>query len=448
MTFRAGGIMSGLDSNSIIEQLVALERVPIQKLQSRQATLTAQKSLLTNIQTALSELRSRMLELDTDAELLAYQASSSRESALQVTASGAASPGTHTARVLQAARAEQDRSAQFASPDAEVKAGSLTLSVQGQTPVEVAIAEGDSLEDVAYEINRSGARVSAAVIDTGSGAYLTLYALDTGHVIGSPQDDAVQITESYTGATGSELGLAQTVQAQNAAIELDGLTVERRTNLMTDVLAGLELEVRDDTGQPDVVVKVEPDSEGLRENLQGFVDAYNKVLGLLHGQFVYTEGSTAGVMFGDGTLRGLMQRLQIQVGDRVAGSTGRFENLSAIGLKTAKDGTLSVDSAALEEAMQADFRGIAALFTTASSGLADRLEAVIDDYVDPLDGILPMRSKGIEQRYDNLDDQITRMEDRVTAYEERLVAQFTQLETVISQLKSQQSYLSSMGTSS
>lgn len=439
MTFRAGGIFSGLDTNSIIEQLVALERVPIQNLQKKQQTIDTQKSLIGEISSALSALKSVLSGMDRPSEILAYSAESSNDAVLRASASGSASPGAYSIQVLQRARAEQDRSAAFASADAEVRAGTLEISVDGAAPVAVTIEEGMTLSDVAYAINQSGAGVTAAVIDTGSAAYLTIYARQTGFE--GAADDALVITESYTGSSGQELALAQTLQAQNAQVVFDGLVVERRENRLTGVVSGLTLDILDDTGQPTVQVTVSGDRETVKSRVQAFVDAYNKVVSLLHSQFVRDADGGVGVMFGDGTLRGLLSRLQLAAGEPVSQSSSEVATLYQIGIKTGSDGTLSVDGAKLDAALATDMSGVAGLFTQESAGLAARFSSVVSDYTDFVSGILVQRQKGLDSRRENLSDQIARMEQRVADYEKLLVQQFTYLENVISQLKAQQTSL-------
>lgn len=444
MSFRAGGIFSGLDTNSIIEQLLALERVPIQQLEQRQADIGQQQAVVGDIETALGELGSQMESLGSLASLLAFSASTSDASVLQATASGEAVAGSHSVTIQQLARGEQDRTQAFSGSDAEVKAGTLTITVQGQAAVDVTVDAGDTLADVAYKINTSGARVSAAVIDTGSAAYLTLYALDTGHVVGTPAADAVTLQESYTGTTGQELGFTETVQARNALITFDGLSVERRDNTISDVVPGLELTLLSDSGSPTATVTVEPDSQGLQDNLQQFIDSYNRVVTLLQAQLSYSEGQPVPALFGDGTLRNLMMRLQTVISDAVSGTATSFSTLGSVGLELASDGTLSLNQSEFSDAVDQDVQGIAELFLTSTTGVFDRLQGVIDDYTAIGDGLFHYKKQALSDQSNNLADQIDRMQTRLDEYERQLVAQFTYMESVIAQLQSQQGSLGSI----
>ena len=321
---------------------------------------------------------------------------------MTVTADGEGVAGNHTIQVLQTARAEQDRSAAFASSSDEVKAGTLTIEVQGEDPVEVEIEEGYSLADLAYAINRSGAEVSATVIDTGTDKYLTVYALKSGFEPGSSPDDALVLTESYTGSSGAELGLTQTNQAQNAKMMFDGLSIERRENSISDVIPGITLQLRDDTDQPSVELSVEPNRQGLKDNIKKFVDAYNGVVSLIDSQFKVGVDDSTGILFGDGTLRSLMVRMQSAASEAVNDTGGNFNTLRAIGIKTNSSGSLFIDDSDLDDAMAEDFRGIAPLFTNENTGLFGRMNDLVEEYTDSVDGIFKYRKKGIDERYTNL----------------------------------------------
>jgi flagellar hook-associated protein 2 len=442
-TFRAGGLMSGLDTNTIIEQLVRLERIPIQKMEKRQELLSSQRSMFTEIESSLKALQSKMKDFDSKEKILSYNAKSSDEDFMTVEASGEAVAGSHSVQILQTARAEQNRSAAFGNNTDEVTEGTLTITLQGEDPVVVDIEAGYNLDDVAYAINRSGLDVSAAVINTGTEYYLTIYNQETGFEVGSSADDAVTIVENYTGGSGAQLTLSQTVQAQNAQISFDGLSVERRDNAITDVVPGLSLQIGDDTGQPTIEISVEPDTEGVQANLKSFVDAFNKVMSKVSAQFKVGADESTGILFGDGTLRSLMMQLQTVVTESANNSSGGFSMLRDIGIKVSSDGTISINDSDLKDAMDDNFRGISTIFTTETTGMVDRMDSLIEGYTDSIDGVFKQRKDGFDERYDNLSDQIDKMEMRIEAYEKRLVTQFTSMELVIAQLQSQQSYLAS-----
>jgi flagellar hook-associated protein 2 len=461
-TFRAGGLMSGLDTNTIIEQLVALEKVPITKLQTKQATLTQQKSLISQIESIMSTLDTSLSAINTNDKLLSYQCTSSNTAALTATATGNVVQGNHTVKVVQLANAEQDRSTAFASAATPVKAGTLTITVQGEDPVNVTIGEGATLADVAYAINTSNAKVSAAVIDTGTDQYLTLYADDLGYDIGSTPSDAVKLQETYTGTTGQELGFSEIVTAQNAKVEFDGLTVERRDNTITNIIPGLTLNLLSDDGQPTTTVKIAADEDGMLTKINGFVSAYNNLITLLNTQFKAPDTSSslsggtqdsdpsqdAGVLFGDSTLRGLMMQVKSVISDTIDGVVGQFSSLGLVGITTGDDGTLSVDSTKFSSAVSKDFECIANLFTTDTNGICDKLSSTMKGYTDVTEGMFKYKIDSINQSYDQLSEQISRMEDRVNAYQDQLIQEFTTMETTISNLKSQQSYITAISGSS
>ncbi len=432
--------MSGLDTNSIIEQLVSLERMPITRLEGRQETLASQKSLLAQIEATLADLSSMAQGLGSLNEFLAFLPKSSNESAVTVEAGGNAPQGSYSLTVQNLAKGEQDRSVAFTDAYTQVNPGTLTLQLQGEDAVDVTISDGDSLSDVAESINNSGARVTATIINTGTESYLNIYSIDSGHEIGGAADDALIITETYTNPADprSQLGFTQVVQAENAMIELDGLSIERRSNTLSDVIEGLSFSLLDDTGQPTVQVTVAPDNGTVIERVKEFISAYNQTINLISTQFQTTEGVEPGVLFGDSTLRNLQRGLGSIISDTVAGAGGAFSNLSSIGISTASNGTLSLNETELEEALNLDMPDLAQLFVLEDTGVFARLDALVDRYTNDTDGLFKFRFDGIESRDRDLTDQIDRLEFRLEAYEENLVSQFVYLESVLAQLSAQQ----------
>ncbi|MFH1810630.1 MAG: flagellar filament capping protein FliD [Pseudomonadota bacterium] len=440
MTIRSGGIVSGLDTNAIIEALVTAERTPITKLSTQRADFSLQLSKIANLKSALGKLDQAAGALSSTRDVLACSASSSDSSQFTATATGAATQGSHQVQVLALATSERDRSAAFGSASDVVRAGTLTVQVEGQDDVVVDVAEGMTLLDVAAAINASSARVTANVLQTGTAAYLDIVADDSGHS-GASASDAVQLIESYTGGTGTELGLAELTQAQNAQFTLDGLTLTRRSNTVGDALTGLTLQLRGvGTSLASLDVAVAPDAVVV--NITTLVTAYNELMKLVNGELQVGESTARrGALSGDPTVRSLRMSLAAALGGVTAGDP---PNLAAAGITTQRDGTLAIDDGILRSTLAQSPAGVASLFTDATQGTSARLKALVDRYLDYVDGALPMREKGIQRSIQALESQIERLEARAARYEERLVLQFTALENALSGLRSQESYLSSV----
>lgn len=446
MTFQMGGLVSGMDTQSMIQQLLQIESLPIQKLQARQSNYQIQISKLGQLSAKLSDLQSAFEDVDTRTELLSLDASSSEDSLLKVTATGQANQGAYEVEISQLAKAEKDRSVAFASDLDPVKAGTLTIQIKDEDAVEITIGEGSSLRDVVQLINASDAEVSASIVNDGTNNYLFLSALETGHAIGGAADDAIVITESYTGATGTELAMTQTQQAQNSQFVVDGLAIEKETNSVSDVIDGLTLDLRGltDVDTPKVAVTVTPDIESVEERIQTIVDAYNDILSFIESESKVTEGEDRETkLAGDTTVSSIRTRLQNLIGGQIEGLVGDYTTLGSIGITSGTTGSLQVDSDDLKEALQSDFLGVAKIFTTEDTGLAAVFTEVIEQFTDSYDGSIKLRKDGIQSRIDSMDDQIDQAERRLESYEQRLIKQYTAMESTMSSYQQQGNYLMS-----
>jgi len=446
MTFRSGGIMSGLDTNTLIQQLVNIERQPIVQLQRRQSDYNMQISRFGELSAKLADLKSAMAAIDSRDELLSLTASSTDESKLRVKATGDAGPGSYELTVTQLARAEKDRSAAFGSDLDVVRAGTLTVQVKDGDPVDVTIAEGASLRDVVEAINASDAEVSASIVNDGTQSYLFLTSLETGHSIGGDADDAIVLTETYTGTHGADLQFAQLQQARNARFTVDGLTVEKQTNVVTDVVDGVRFELLGETDAetPQVGVTVVPDTAAVKERFQAFVDAYNGVMSVIERESRLEAGTKrTDRLAGDPVLARIRSQLQGIVASNIEDATGAHDSLASVGIRTQSGGSLTLNAKALGDALDADFLGVASVLIRDTTGVAARLTAAIDVFTDPHDGAIKLRKDGIQRSLALVDDQIAAAERRVGSYEQSLVRQFTALESMMSQFQTQGSYLAS-----
>jgi flagellar hook-associated protein 2 len=449
----ASGLVSNIDTASIVDQLVALESRPITLLRSRQSAFKTQVSILGDIISRLSALESAAKELGTSGVLAAKVASTNE--AFTATPGTGALAGRYAVRVDQLAQASKWMSAAFDSPTAGVRGGTLQLSVKGATyPAAgpITITDGMSLSDVAYAIRQSGAPVSATVLngwDPVAGkavSYLSVTARDTGHPAADGPGSALSIAFTAGAGTGTDPAFAETQAARNAQFDIDGVAFVRESNTVTDALAGVTLALKRGatapatTGAPEDLV-LNTDSDATRAKLQKFVDAYNGVMSLVQRQLNVTKDTDrASTLAGDSAVRGLQGRLQAILTNVVEGLPG-VRTLADVGVKTAKDGSLSVDATTFAGALSRDPAAIDALFSTATSGLSDYVSKLVQEQVRASDGVLTNRQTGLNARIRAMDDQAATLQRRVDAFKANLVKQFTAMETTLSNLKSTSTFL-------
>lgn len=439
MAVTFGGISSGIDTKAIIQATIAAQRVPINQLNSKKSSYNAQISNLGQLASKLSELQTLAKDMSKTSNVLAFTFGIGDDKVIGATADGAASAGRYDLEVTQLAQAEKNRSSAFGSNFSEVRAGTLTIQTAGDDPIEVTIDEGMTLEDLVDRINGSGAKVDASIVRDGTSSFLQLTASESGHEIGGSADDAIVLTENYTGVGGQALGLTQVVQAKNATFTVDGLPIESRTNKPTDVLPGLELDLKK-LGTSSL--EVAPDKAGTKEKMKAFVDLVNGVMDLVKSSTRTSDG--ARVAEPDPTIERLGSELRSLLIESVPGLPSDRNSLARIGLSMNASGKLEIDNTRFDASLDKDIRSIGRLFTNSEDGLSTKLESILERYTESVDGVLTNRKKALNGRVDQLDQQMERMELRLGRTQSTLERQFAAMEQALAGIQAQGQALTSL----
>jgi flagellar hook-associated protein 2 len=431
------GLSSGIDTASLVSQLVSAERAPVAVIASRQSDLGTQKSIVGSLSSALAALGTAVRGMDIASELQPRAAASSDSHVTVATSSGAA-PTVHDVRVLELARGQITGSRTFTSAAAGVLgAGSLSITVGGTTK-SITYGATDSLADIASKITNSGIAATASVLFDGTKYQLMVAANATGTAAAPTFVDG-----------GDSLGLSSLanikVPANDASATIDGVSVKRGTNVFDDVIPGLTLTLVSPhaVADPNASVRVTQDTGALTTKLKSFVSAYNAINAALHVQLDYT-GSTKGTntLFGDATLRTLQGAFgSLMSSEYGATATGNGTTLGAIGLSRDKTGGLTLDETKLASALSANPDAVSNLFVT--SGFATAATKLTDAYSRAGDGILAGKIASLTSRSADLQKRADRINSRADALKAQLETQFTRLETAMSTLKTQSSFIAS-----
>jgi flagellar hook-associated protein 2 len=438
------GLVSGMDSGKLIDATMNQRKAPIRSAQKRQANVKAQISEVGSLIGKLSTLKTTLEELEDNKDVLALTASSGDEDMVTVTANGASSPGNYALDVTSLASAEKNRSGStFADKYDEVTAGTITIAVDGEDAVDITVDEGDDLKTVVDKINAADVDVHASLIYDGTNYSMQIVNMSTGYTTASA-DDALVITESYTGAAGSELNMSQITQASNAEFTIDGLAIIAQDNSVGDALEGVTIDLKT-LGEVEIVI--DKDKTGTKENLQKFVDAYNEVMTIIKKQMIVEDGEDRNKkLAGEPFLQRLKSDLQDIVVREIEGLSGTFESLAMLGITTDTKSKLVIDSDDLDEALDQDINGLGDVFTFEDTGITAALLEVADRYIDGDDSILEERKDAFQDRVEAYSDRIEDLEERVAQMRLTLTKRFTSLEQTMSALNQQSSALLSLVT--
>lgn len=433
MSINFNGLVSGLDTASMIDQLVAAEKSSATVLRQRVTDVNRQGTILDDLTTRLLSVRDKARALDQASELRTAKATSSDDSHASVVVSGSAAAATHSLRVDTLARAQVTTSRTFASNGAGAAGtGSVDITTSAGTK-SVSWTATDTLQDIADGINAADAASTASVVYDGTNYRLVATARQPG-VANAP---------TYTDG-GAGLGWSApanvTIAASDARFTLDGIAMTRSTNLVADAASGMTLTLKraHAVGETDTIVDVSSDGDAVKTKVKDVVDAFNTAANLVTSQLSYsgvTKG--AGTLFGDSTLRQLQLAMNKAATDSHGGKT-----LAGLGITFDRTGRLSIDDAKLTAAIAADPRAAERLFV--DGGLGTKLGDLADQYARSGDGILAAKGKSLDSQAASYQKQIDRIEDAATKVGERLRDQFTKLEKALSTMQQQSARLTAI----
>jgi flagellar hook-associated protein 2 len=435
-TSSISGLASGLDTASIIDQLMQLETVPQDKLKTSQD----------NENSVLSALRS----LNTDTALLASKAAT-----LAKTSTWQTLQGTSTGTGVSVAVTDKASAASFSltvdrlatTHQLGFTTGAALTDVVAGSQIKITGSDG-----VAHDISVGGGTLQEIVTaingsstDTGVKATAVKVADGSYRLIAESTKTGAASAFTLTNGDGSDLlGGAAVRTATDAQLNMGlGITATSSTNTFTDIVPGVSI-----TLDPTTVVgttstvNVARNSSSISSSLSSFVDQINALLTKIDTQTaVKSDTAAAGVLVGDPTARALRDQLLNTVfGDNTT-------SMATYGIQTDRYGKLVFDSATFQKAYAADPDGVAAKFTTgattAQDGWVARVSSITKGASDSLEGTFASAINGHTTTVDRLQKSIEDWDTRLELRRSSLERQYTALETALSNLQSQSSWLAS-----
>ncbi len=392
-TITSLGIGSGLDVQNIVTSLVEAERKPAEaRIQRQEERIQAQLSAFGQLKSDLGGMRDALAKLKSPIFWQRHQTTSSNDSVVTATASAVAKEGQYQVKVRQIAQAHAVATGAFDSVDDVVGEGEITIrfgtwsydtdgnptgftadptaSVQSLT-IDVS---NNTLAGLRDAINDANAGVRASIVNDGSGYRLVLTSSETGEaraleisVSDGDGNDTDAAGLSRLAFNGAAFNLTQTLAGRDAILEVDGLTVTSSTNLVTEVIDGVTLNLKSAAPDSTVTLGVSLDEEAITEALKSFVEAYNQFRSHVAEFTAFDEDAQQGaVLLGDSTVRSVSNQLRRMVGQVVPGlENAPIRSLADIGLSSDKDtGQLSLDESRFKEMLHQHPEEMKALFAT------------------------------------------------------------------------------------
>jgi flagellar hook-associated protein 2 len=252
-------------------------------------------------------------------------------------------------------------------------------------------------------------------------------------------------------STGSAIGTLSLTQdpATNAQFTLAGVSgsITRSSNSVTDLFPGINFELQATSASP-TTITVGADVSTTISRVTAFVEAYNDLIKLHREQNAVSredDGQEVENIFGPlATTRtddGAISSLRDAISAARSGSSGTVRVLADLGISTERDGSLKLDTAVLEKAIQTNPTDTGNLLANFSDTVAS-VGGTIDLYTR-FSGLIDLTKNSNTSQIQNQNSRIAETEAQIQKQEEQLRMRFARLEALMGKLQSQQSTLSS-----
>jgi flagellar hook-associated protein 2 len=385
------GVGSNLDVGGLVTKLMSVESQPLTDLNTKEAAVQVQISSYASFRGALSTFQGSLQGLEDPSAYTAMRATLGDSTVATASSQPGADPGSHSLEVSSLAQAQRLKSGTYADISTTVGTGTLTIDygsydstgntfgINGKaTSLTVKIDSAhNTLAGVRDAINAANGGVSASIVNDGTGNRLVLSSKNSGTANSlrvSVSDDDQNSTDTTglsalafdpTAVAGAGQNMTQVVLAKDAQFMLDGISITKSSNVVSDVLAGTTLTLaKTNVGTP-TTLNIGQDISGAKTAVDAFVKGYND-LNTEIGQLTSYDASTktAGPLQSDSAVRSLVEQIRDGLSAIVGGVPGGFHALAQIGITHDEKGALVVDGTKLNAALTSNPQAVQGLFAT------------------------------------------------------------------------------------
>jgi len=493
MTNRITGIMSGFDTENLVKELMSVEKTRVDNVKAQKQLLEWKQSDYRNVNTKLLALRNAVSDLRYQSTFMTKSVSSSNDKIATAVAKSSVAAGTYTIKVHQLASGVYKGSTQAlgSAKDATTLAeqfgisGTITFTLAGYDGEETVSQEftfdtaESSLADVINAINQADIGIFATYDATADRFFLSTTGTGSAYKIHATADEQGFLTDTLKLDLTVGEELAASDQGVDALIDFNGVTgLTYSSNQIT--LNGITMNLQD-TGE--VRLTVSHDTSAIKEKIKNFVNAYNDAMDLIYNELKeerkrsyqpltdeqkeemteeqikkWEEAASSGMLRGDYLLRQIQSSLRSLATGMVDGISGKYNNLSAIGIATEPykyDGKLKIDEEELDAALADNLEAVMNLFTKSaeetgySQGIAMRLYYSVTDSMDSIYEVAGSADATVDdstigKQLAEYKERIADLNERLNDIEDRYYAQFAAMEKALSSLNSSASMILSL----
>lgn len=483
------GSYSGIDS-ATIDAMIEAESGKVVQYTNKQTSITAEKNAWKDINTRLDSLFTKLGTLGEDETFKSKIATSSDATKVAITAGTDSLASNYSIEVNRLATSNQATSGIIESAKGQTIKDSLKLTgtftilsqsvktdgVEEEPAAEdfkIDILETDSLKDIVGKINEKSKEsgIQAKIVDNRIVMTDNKMGARTMTFGGVLTGDNGKVIENDDMA--KALGFSSEDKAykggQSAELTVDGITVTRDTNTITDAVEGLTIELKGVTeASKPITIGIKEDTDTTVKGFKDFVDQYNSTLTFVGDQLDVgdpsAEKNKTGALVGDSSLIRLQSSLRSLMTQSVSSGNPAYKNLETIGISVDRFGAATLDTAKLKTALADDPTAVKKmLFQTTTTetpgvdenddpttvktekevGMAQKMHALVDTYISEKTGIIVTKSATYDKLSEDITKSIAKFNERLVKKRENYVAMFTRLDTAMMQAESQMAYLQS-----
>jgi flagellar hook-associated protein 2 len=425
-----GASTPGIDVKSAVSAAVTAAEAPEDAWNTQISELATQTSDLNDFKTAATSLETDMEALSSlTGALSSTTVTSSDSSALSATTTTGAATGNTEVVINNLATTASYSSAAVASDSTILPTGTITITNGSGTATTINTGSGtsgDTLSDLENAINSAGAGVTASIITDASGSQLALVSNTSG--------SAGNFTVSST-ATG--FGFATGATGLNASLSVNGISISSATNTVTGVIPGMTLNL---LSAGSSTLSVQPNTTAASTAINQFVTDYNTLIGYVNTEYTDTGTTGQGSLADDPTISTLQSDLLTSIDYTAAPSSGEtattMPNLSSMGITVGDDGTLTVNSTTLDQALQNNYSDVVNFFQgNGTTGFANELNTQLTSFTNSTNGAFTVDLSSIATQTTALNADITNFQtNTIVPLQAQLTTEYSNAEIALQEL--------------
>ncbi|MEC6747108.1 flagellar filament capping protein FliD [Marinilactibacillus sp. XAAS-LB27] len=469
------GTYSGIDM-ATVEQLIQAES-------SRGVRFTNQKDTYQKQQTAWKDVNGRLDNLYTKLDNLkkpdtfnSKMVSVSSDKNISATAKSTATTGEYELKVLQLATSTRITGGELSINslndemniesnlviDSGIPVEGTEYSVDGKplttVQFEVEINAEDTLKDIRDKINAETdkSKVKASIVDNR----LILTHVDSG-------EKSLSVSGGAASSLGLEDGKFTFTEGKKALFEIDGLSIEKDSNTITDVLDGVTLNLQKVHGVDESdKISITNNTDKAAETMQELVDQYNSLNSFIDQQTSVGDPSAdnnkTGTLVGDSSLTRLQSSLRNMFTRNMDTSSESINNLQDLGVEIDRYGKASFNKEKFVETLEKNPNDVEKFFhdsemitttgldaeglettktETKLSGFANSTRSLVNEYISSSSGIIKTKNDTYDRLIKDVNQRIETFNARIATKREQYIKQFTALDTAMMQAESQLQFM-------